>query len=253
MAHLDLYISICIWVSGIGLSVVGIEMTITPPTADKPNRKWTYRGIFALLGLTFVGASLWQQVRDDYKKQQAEAQHTEELIRNEGNSKYTQGQLDSITKILDSLVKNSTPNSVAAAVRSAIPPIAQSIPQTGRHLNDVQRQRLAVLFAKIPGNVEIRVHTVADNNEAVRYATELNDVVNTARKTKYDLIRGSLWEKIPEGVLVCVHSTQDAAVMDAANVIGAEMIAVGIAVIMNPNDTFPEHTVTILVGVQPST
>jgi len=62
--------------------------------------------------------------------------------------------------------------------------------------------------------------------------------------------RGSFWQKIPEGVLICTYSDTDPQVNAVAERIAREMIALGIAVILNPDSSFPKNTVTILVGAK---
>jgi hypothetical protein len=58
----DLLISVGIWVSGVGMSAVGIEMTINTPN-DKT--KWFYRGTFIVLGVAFIGLGVLQFDRAD--------------------------------------------------------------------------------------------------------------------------------------------------------------------------------------------
>ena len=82
MVNVDLLVSVGIWITGIGMSGVGIEMTINTPT-DKT--KWWYRGAFVVMGLAFVGLGIFQFDRADGTAKAAAHDHTEEQIRNEGS------------------------------------------------------------------------------------------------------------------------------------------------------------------------
>ncbi len=125
MVNPDLLISVGIWVSGVGMSAVGIEMTVRPPNEQS---KWWYRGIFISLGLMFVGLGVWQFDRADKEsKRQAEA-HQQEQLRNEGNLKFVQGQLDSISKVLGTLSSNSNSSQTLAALRAVLPTITSGRP-----------------------------------------------------------------------------------------------------------------------------
>jgi hypothetical protein len=111
---MDLSIAVGIWICGIGMALVGIEMTITPPCAERPNLKWLYRIAFGTLGLAFIILSIWQTNRNTQSQQRQQDQHTQEQIRNEGNLKYVQGQLDTTNQLLARLTANSDPKQVAA-------------------------------------------------------------------------------------------------------------------------------------------
>jgi hypothetical protein len=124
MLNVDLLISVGIWFSGVGMSAVGIEMTINPPTADSTgNKKWWYRSTFIVLGLAFIGLSIWQSDRLQQKEIVASSQHQTEQVRNEGNLKYMQGQLDSINKVLGTISGNNSPQQTAAILKSILPHI----------------------------------------------------------------------------------------------------------------------------------
>jgi hypothetical protein len=110
MLNLSLLIYVGIWVTGIGMSAVGIEMTMNPPT-DKT--KWRYRATFIFMGLTFFCLEVWQYARVESESKRLAHEHQEEQLRNEGNLKYMQGQLDSQNKLLTALTANSDPKQVA--------------------------------------------------------------------------------------------------------------------------------------------
>ena len=122
MVNVDTAISVAIWATGIGMTSVGIEMTVTPPT--KSYQKWLYRSIFAVFGLVFIGANLWQSSRTQTEKQTEIAERHAEEVRNEGNIRYVEGQLDTMTKILHDLAMNSTPQQWMTALRDAMPKIS---------------------------------------------------------------------------------------------------------------------------------
>lgn len=111
MVNIDLLISVGIWVSGVGMSAVGIEMTINPPSEKKA--KWGYRAVFIVMGLIFIGLGVWQFDRADKDSKRLAHEHQEEQVRNEGNIKYMEGQLDTQSKLLSALTANSDPKQVA--------------------------------------------------------------------------------------------------------------------------------------------
>ena len=78
----------------------------------------------------------------------------------------------------------------------------------------------------------------------------INKALNNGRNSQQRIEKGMLWKKIPEGVLICMHSDTNGEVNKIAEQIAREMIAIGIAVILNPNPSFKEKTVIILVGAQ---
>jgi hypothetical protein len=122
---------------------------------------------------------------------------------------------------------------------------------SSRHLTKVQTVRLTRMFSELPlGGVSIVVKTIADNQEALQYASEINSALENGRSIKSFVNRGSFWQKIPEGVLICTYSDTDPQVNAVAERIAREMIALGIAVILNPDSSFPKNTVTILVGAK---
>jgi hypothetical protein len=119
MVKIDLFISIGIVVAGVGMSLVGIEMTIHPPDA-KSQAKW-YRGSFIILGLVFIGLNIWQFERAAVETQRLADKHQEEQIRNEGNIKFVQGQLDTMTKALSGLSANSSPQQILSVLKQIRP------------------------------------------------------------------------------------------------------------------------------------
>lgn len=127
MVNVDMVLSVAIWASGVGMSAVGVEVTIHPPQPEEEKKKWAFRGAFIILGAIFIAASLWQSDRADRETKQANADHVAEQLRNEGNIKYLQGQLDSQNALLKTLAANSTPKQWAAALK-AIPSVASPVP-----------------------------------------------------------------------------------------------------------------------------
>jgi len=138
---------------------------------------------------------------------------------------------------------------------TALTPSSQSAPSSSitpgsRHLTQVQSVRLGRAFTFVPTVVKIDVETVTGQAEASQYAAEINSVLNKARNTKLDVVVGLSWEKIPQGICVCMHSKENQLVYWAARGIAQEMLLTGIPVILNEDKSFPENTVRILVGVQ---
>ena len=77
MFNADLFISVGIWVTGVGMSAVGIEMTINPPSKET---KWLYRSSFIVMGLVFVGFSIWQFDRADRESKRLANEHQQEQL-----------------------------------------------------------------------------------------------------------------------------------------------------------------------------
>ncbi len=122
MVNVDLLISTGVWLSGLGMTALGLEMT---GDSKAPNRKAIYRTLFGVLGVTFLWLSYMQSDRADRAAREMARQHQEEQIRTEGEVKYTQGQLDSVSKVLGILASNSDPKQVAIALRSVVPVVVQ--------------------------------------------------------------------------------------------------------------------------------
>jgi hypothetical protein len=119
VVNLDTVVSVGIWASGIGMSAVGVEMTINPP-GDHKWLKWRYRVTFIALGIIFIGFSLWQNDRTEWEKKREADNRTQEQLTNEGNQRYMQGRLDSMSKMLGTLVTNSDPKQLANALRALV-------------------------------------------------------------------------------------------------------------------------------------
>jgi len=118
MVNVDLLISVGIWISGVGMSAVGIEMTINPPSEKT---KWWYRGAFIVMGLAFIGLGVWQFDRADKESKRLAGEHQQEQLRNEGNLNYMQGQLDTQNKLLAALTANSDPKQIAVLLAGMSP------------------------------------------------------------------------------------------------------------------------------------
>ena len=148
-----------------------------------------------------------------------------------------------------------TKGSVKAEVHHTpgkVKPPRSTMPEANsRHLTEVQKIRIARIAHQLLSDVDIRVKTVADNAEAVQYANEINDLLNQARGLTNPLLRGMLWAKVPEGLTFCMHSEADVKLNEVSQKLGGEMAITGIAVTMNVDPSFPEHRITIVVGVQP--
>jgi hypothetical protein len=170
MGNVDLLISVGIWVAGVGMSFVGIEMTIHPPN-DKT--KWLYRGTFILMGIVFVGLSVWQFDRTDKENKRLAADHQQEQLRNEGNLKYMQGQLDTQNKLLGMVVANSDPKQVAALLRGSVSDKSTLRKRTLGLCSDVE-----AWFKKQPPFPQIAVPgkpTQKELEDQNAYATKINN------------------------------------------------------------------------------
>ena len=116
---MDLFISIVIWASGVGMTWVGIQMANHPPTTNRAKR--VYLSIFGFLGIAFVCFSIWQFERTEQTAYKQQNDHQQEQLTNEGHQKYMQSQLDSLNGMMSNLLRNSTPEQIAAAVRGLVP------------------------------------------------------------------------------------------------------------------------------------
>lgn len=119
MVNVDTALSVAIWATGIGMTAVGIEMSYIPP--EKPAARWVHRVIFIVLGIVFIGANLWQSSRLQTQKDAEIKERHEVEVRNEGNMRYMQGQLDTTDKLLGVLATNSDPKQIVGALRDSMP------------------------------------------------------------------------------------------------------------------------------------
>jgi hypothetical protein len=131
MVNIGTTLSVAIWATGILMTAVGIEMSLIPPT--KHYQRWAFRGVFFFLGLTFIVANLWQSsgLRSEHDQEQLR-RHQEQLT-NEGYQRYMQGQLDSQSKMLGTLIANSDPKQLANALRALV--LASILKQTPTQSN----------------------------------------------------------------------------------------------------------------------
>ena len=150
MVNPDLLISVGIWLCGLGMTLIGIETTVRPPNEQT---KWWYRGIFAVLGITFIGLSILQFDRADKENKRQAQEHLQEQVRNEGNLKYMQGQLDSINKVLGTLSSNANSSQTAAIFRSLITGMPQVLgpgqSALGKMSNKQLRSRVLEFVARL--------------------------------------------------------------------------------------------------------
>ena len=108
MFNADLFISVGTWVTGVGMSAVGIEMTINPPSKET---KWLYRSSSIVMGLYLSDLAFGSSLERTGKAKRLANEHQQERVAaTEGNTKYMQGQLDTINKVLSSLSFNSNPH-----------------------------------------------------------------------------------------------------------------------------------------------
>jgi hypothetical protein len=166
MVNVDLLISVGIWASGVGMSLVGIEMTINPPS-DKS--KWWYRSSFALLGLVFVGLSILQFDRTDKEAKRQSRIRQEERLQDVGNTRETQGEIRGIYDVLNKLSANSDPTKTQALLarfKTFAPPaekltwhwsVTKVIPGM-----DVEADLVVYPTQKLPSDTGIEIEFSAD-------------------------------------------------------------------------------------------
>jgi len=208
MAHLDLAISLVILISGIGMTAVGIEMTINPPNAIN---KWWYRAIFLALGIVFVCSSRWQENRSDQRHTSEQVAHAQEQANYEAHLEYVQGQLDSMTKILGTLAANSSRQSLVAAIRAALPKTDSKskddllVLSTETRIFGMDRKnQLLALLGKIPSYNARAFALMPFNSETAQifkqqYSVEISDaIVRAARELGIDMSSPNDVSKVPE-------------------------------------------------------
>ena len=144
MVNVDLMISTGLWLSGLGMTGLGLEMTADRKASD---RKWSYRIAFGLLGMTFIALSYMQSERADRYSRELVSKHQEEQIRNEGNIKFVEGQLETMTAVLHGLAGTSDPKQIVAALMAVIP--KTPVPITKSEPNSPLRDRLNQLSTMV--------------------------------------------------------------------------------------------------------
>lgn len=125
VVNIDLLISTGLWLSGLGMTGLGVEMTLD---RRAPERKMVYRFAFCALGAIFIALSYKQSDISEKRARELAEKHQQEELRSEGNVKYVQGQLDSVNKVLGILAANSDPKQVAAALNGILPKTIASAP-----------------------------------------------------------------------------------------------------------------------------
>jgi hypothetical protein len=119
-----------------------------------------------------------------------------------------------------------------------------------RHLTKIQRTRLIRMFSALDSGIAVALRTIADNQEAVQYASEINETLNLGRNINSFLEKGMFFKKIPEGIFIIIPSDTEQRLKAAAEHIGGEMVALGIAIIITVNPSYPKDRVTIFVGAK---
>jgi hypothetical protein len=104
----------------------GVLAVRTLGDAAEKKEKWVWIGVFILLLVIGIVLGVIQQVRITDQQRTADVDAAAERLRNEGNVKYTQGQLDSINKVLAQVVgevkssNSSTPEVTKALLEGAL-------------------------------------------------------------------------------------------------------------------------------------
>jgi hypothetical protein len=152
-ATMDLWIGVGIWMCGVGMALVGIEMTITPPVAERQKLKWIYRGAFVVLGAAFIALNVWQTERISTRETSERSLHEQEQRHSEGEIKYMQGELDSINRVLGVLATNSSPQQLASALRAATIARIDNRPALQRTSNGKLRKSVLAFCRQLRGFV----------------------------------------------------------------------------------------------------
>jgi hypothetical protein len=96
-----------------------------PSEPGKRNpEKWGWIAIFMFLFLVSVVLAFVQQVRATHAQQVSDDKAHQLEVKNTGDVKYMQGQLDSINKVLGTLSANSDPKQTASILRGLMPIMA---------------------------------------------------------------------------------------------------------------------------------
>ena len=146
----DLLIFISTLLLGVLMTLVGLEMAGDKNVVERKRR---YRWIFGCLGVAFMILSIFQFVRSDGAAKRAEQERHAAELRNEGNFKYQQGQLDTTNKILAEMAKNSDPKQIATALANALPKTTPSPGSSGvqppalERMTDRQLREKVIEFA----------------------------------------------------------------------------------------------------------
>jgi hypothetical protein len=114
--NLDIALQIVSVVLTVLLAAVGIEMANNPPTNNA--RKWMWRLILIVLGLSLIVVNSWQSVNsaDEQAKAKVEASIEQKILEAQYNQ--VQGKLDTIANFIAHPPSNLNPNQVTAAVHA---------------------------------------------------------------------------------------------------------------------------------------
>lgn len=100
-----------------------------PSEVGKLNpEKWLWIASFIFIFLVSVVLGFVQQVRSTAQEKQTETKAHEKELRDSGEIKYMQGQLDSIGKIMSNLSSGSDPKQTAAILKGILPILAATAP-----------------------------------------------------------------------------------------------------------------------------
>lgn len=98
------------------LAAEGIEMANKPPTTDKA--RWTYRVVFAVLGLLLLGTTYWQVKRNTAEQARINKEADEQKKVADARYNQLQGKLENITQFVSHPPAGFTQDQVTAVVHS---------------------------------------------------------------------------------------------------------------------------------------
>lgn len=102
------------------LAVAGGILAIRTFKDAKSTERWAWIGVFLFLFLVAVILGFIQQVRQTSEQKEADEKANAAELRNEGNIKYMQGQLDSINKVLTTVVSQGGDSGLGKALLKAL-------------------------------------------------------------------------------------------------------------------------------------
>jgi hypothetical protein len=139
------------------LAVIGGWLAVKALPNAKQGERYIWFSVLIVICLLGIGLSFWQQVRStNVQKTVEEAEHAKEL-KLEGENRYTQGQLDSINKVLTSVVSNSGGASQKEFIRALLTAtaLAGGKPQAPVGLKGLSNKDLRDRVYEIAGKIDI--------------------------------------------------------------------------------------------------
>lgn len=102
------------------LAVAGGVLAIRTFRDAKSAERWAWIGVFLFLFVIAVVLGFIQQIRQTSQQEEVDEKTAAAELRNEGNVKYMQGQLDSINKVLTTVVSQGGDSGLAKTLLKAL-------------------------------------------------------------------------------------------------------------------------------------